>query len=730
MKSFIYIIIIIPFFSAHTVAQPNIKKAKRFHTEYDYQSVITEITSTEGLDADMLRRLGESYKMSSEFQKAELVYSVLAENDNRTNEDLFQYTQLLKMNKKLDDFVVHMKEFSKTYPNEIRSQLFLNNPHYYSELQKDQKQFVIHKIKGNNYNQDFGVAFYKNKLVFASTRQPLGPLTKLWIGNRLPYLDIYTAKVNPKYDLKSISKFPVFNNKYHEGPACFNKKGKHLFFTSDNYHGKSNEGIRKLKIYEAKIEKGGKWGSKTELPFNSDEYSCGHPSLSSDELTLYFVSDMPGGFGGTDIYKVSKSVKGHWGEPVNLGEKINTEGNESFPFIHESGLLFYASDGKPGLGGLDIFVNKIIDDFISKSINIGAPINGNADDYNMILDAEQKKGYYSSNNISGEGSDDIYAYDLLKPFRFGKIIKGKVQDENGLPMHDVAIYLMDKRGKIGDKVCTKKDGSYLLFVDEGKQFKLLAKTEDYYDSRKLVSTSVNGDEITANITMEKDPGFILCALITNTKDKKPLAGVQLILTDRTGKIMKTHTPINGEYRLPLPNNKLGDTLKYNIEISKPGFVSKSIQLKWPLLKRGEQKIHEKLNISLGKVELGGDLAKLTNLHSIYFDFGKSAIRLDAAIELDKIVKIMNENPDMVVELGSHTDCRSSKAYNLKLSEQRAKASASYIKKRISKPQRITGKGYGESKLLNNCACEGKKQSTCTEEEHQKNRRTEFIIIKF
>ena len=183
-------------------------------------------------------------------------------------------------------------------------------------------------------------------------------------------------------------------------------------------------------------------------------------------------------------------------------------------------------------------------------------------------------------------------------------------------------------------------------------------------------------------------------------------------------------------KLPeLSKNKVNDQLNYTITLSKTGYLTKSLDFNYKIEKAGLINLNEKLDVSLGKVEIGVDLSSLINIKPIYFDLGKYVIRKDAAIELDKIVKVMNEYPSMQIELGSHTDCRSSIASNLKLSDNRAKASADYIKKRISNPQRIYGKGYGESKLKVDCPCEGTVKSNCSEEEHQKNRRTEFIIIK-
>jgi outer membrane protein OmpA-like peptidoglycan-associated protein len=228
------------------------------------------------------------------------------------------------------------------------------------------------------------------------------------------------------------------------------------------------------------------------------------------------------------------------------------------------------------------------------------------------------------------------------------------------------------------------------------------------------------------VLLEKDPGLSLYFLVKDKASTSVLQDVKIKFTDKlTGKVDSVMSSVAGDYRMPLTGKKLGDQLTYTIAFEKPGYLSKSIVYDAAIFKEGEIRIEE----TLDKIDVGLDLAKIIDIKPIYFDLGKSIIRPDAAIELDKIVKVMNENPNMVVELGSHTDCRSSAQSNMSLSERRAKASADYIKKRITNPERIYGKGYGETQLTNGCECEGAVKSTCPEDEHQKNRRTEFKIIK-
>jgi outer membrane protein OmpA-like peptidoglycan-associated protein len=233
------------------------------------------------------------------------------------------------------------------------------------------------------------------------------------------------------------------------------------------------------------------------------------------------------------------------------------------------------------------------------------------------------------------------------------------------------------------------------------------------------------------IYIEKDPKLFLRGIITDAKTNEPLEGAVIKITDLTSNtdLDEYTTTASGDYFKFLSENRIGDKLAYLIRLSKPGYLDRTMVFTQTIEKPGEVNMNETKSLALGKVAVGMDLAKMIDIKPIYFDYGKSDIRKDAAEELDKIVAVMKEYPNMSIELGSHTDCRSSAASNLRLSTGRAKSSVNYIVKRGIDKGRIVAKGYGETKLLNNCACEGKVQPTCPEEEHAKNRRTEFIITK-
>ena len=375
---------------------------------------------------------------------------------------------------------------------------------------------------------------------------------------------------------------------------------------------------------------GEKWGDALPFTFNSSEYSSGHPSVSTDGKTVYFTSDMPGGKGGTDLYKITRNSDNSWSAPQNLGDTINTEGNEMFPFYHESGILYFASNGHVGLGGLDIFYVDLHKKH--RVQNMGFPLNDRFDDFGLILNEKQTGGFFSSNRQGGKGFDDIYGLTITKPLIVKKLIAGLTKNTNNkiVPLAKVSLY--NEQMQMVDSIQSDSMGYYSFSVDPDLEFKLTGTKEKHLPGKNTASSKTDQDTV-------------------------------------------------------------------------------------------------KTDLVLNELAVGTDLGKILKINPIYFDYNKFFIRPDAAVELDKIVAIMNEYPTLQIELGSHTDCRGNVNYNSKLSDKRAKSSAEYIRARISNPTRIYGKGFGESKLVNKCECEGARKVPCTEEEHQQNRRTEFVIVK-
>ena len=710
--------------------QSSLKKANNHYNNYSYTKVIEKLEGEKKqINTDAQRKLADSYKITGNFAAADSVYSIIMQASDKTPQDIYAYAQILKMNAKYAEAQKEMDAYSALNAADSRTKLFNQNKTYTIDLLKDKGQFEVKNLAVNSTEQDFGVTYFKNEIVYTSSKHDINAAYRRWNGNNLPFLDLYIGKIEENGEITNSKKMSSLNKKYHEGPSSYNKAGTIIIYTQDNYQSKSSDGIRKLELMESTF-KDGKWSEKIPFALNDKEYSVGHPSLSADGNTLYFASDMPGGIGGVDIYRVIRNADGTWGKAENLGEKINTEGNEMFPFVHESGMFFFSSDGRPGLGGLDVFVSQLKNNQFTKVINLGTPVNGSKDDFSFVLNEYKTKGYFASNREGGKGDDDIYSFNLLKQFQFGKTIKGVALDKAGEILANVKVELVDDNGKLINTVVTDKNGAYSFDVENAGAYKLSGQKESYVSGKNNVSISEEQEFAEANVILEKDPGLSLVAIITDGVTKKALDGAKVTILENGNQPFDNFiTKADQGYRKTLPNNKVGDKLNYKIKIEKSGYLTKEVDFNYFISKSGDINVHEALDITLSKLEVGGDLAKMIDIKPIYFDLGKFTIRKDAAVELDKIVKVMNEYPNMEVELGSHTDCRATAVFNEKLSGNRANASAEYIKKSITKPERISGKGYGESKLKNGCACEGTVKSKCTEEEHQQNRRTEFIILK-
>jgi len=729
IKHYYFCLALILVFSAQLFSQKSHKEIKgdKYYSYYSFNKAIDKYKAVKDLTVDGQRKLAKSYKNIGKYAEEESAYTSFIETAGATPEDYYEYASILIINGKYDEAIKWMNKFKSLKPNDLRVKNFTFDRATIEKLQKDENRYKIINLDINSEEDDFGPAYYNDKIVFASSRERVTTVKRVYNWNQEPFLNIYVATIagDQLKNVKSFSK--KLNQKLHEGPACYSHDAKIFAYTQNNYEGKSKDGVINLQIF-FKAMKNDEWQESTPFKLNNNEYSVGHPFLSRDGKTMYFASDMPGGYGGVDLYKIKCDNYGNWGNPINLGNKINTEGNEMFPFIEEtSSTLFFASNGHQGLGGLDLFITPVKGDTtFGKVINMGFPMNTQYDDFALIINDEMKKGYFSSNRAGGKGGDDIYSFELLKPFTFQKMVKGIVKNDKGEVLPNAVIRLLDDNNIEKTKITVGTDGAYSFEVDDAKKYTLAGTKEKYLEGKNTFSSEGKEDIIYSNLILEKEPKLSLHAMITDKSTLLPLEGVKVkLLNNLTGKEDDFITTSSGDIRKALTENKLKDRITYNIVVEKDGYLSKTITYNRLLDKDGQYDI----SISLDKIKAGLDIATLIEIKPIYFDLGKFNIRKDAALELDKIVRVMNENPKMVVELGSHTDCRGSMASNESLSNKRALSSAEYIKKKITNPERIYGKGYGESRLKNSCACEGAVKSTCTEAEHQQNRRTEFIIIK-
>ncbi len=721
------------------------KKAIKAYEGFSWNAAIEKYEEIGTATIDQKRVLANSYWRTNDLAQAEELYSQIVTTDGHTADDIYSYASILRQNKSYEKSDEWMAKFSEMNVSDSRGKEHVAKAGIYQKLQNDKGQFVIKNLDVNSEQQDFGAAYYKDKIVFASSREGVKSIYRRWNWNELPFLDVYVAD-QAAHDLTNLTHFhKKINKKFHEGPVAFNKAGDLMIFTRNNYEDKALDGVTRLKLFQSKFVED-KWSKPEPLPFNSAEYSVGHACISDDGKTLFFASDMPGGLGGVDIYKAEIKADGTFGEAVNLGDKINTEGNEMFPFIHASNeFLMFSSNGKVGLGGLDVFVAQIKEDgAFGKVMNVGAPINSSRDDFSFILDQNSQTGFFASNREGGKGDDDIYKFDMTKPFTFGKTIKGVAKDKDGNILAGVLIQLYNNDGDEEQRVTTGENGEYSFLVPADLDWALSGDKEKYFPGGTNTSTATDEDVVIADVELEKDPGLSLYALITDKETKEPIDSVHIKLTDNmTGITEEYWTPATGDFLKPLKEKKLNDRGSYNLTLEAKGYLGKTVTYNTEFDKEGKYEVHSVLDLTLEPIQVGGDLSKIIDINPIYFDLGKHKIRPDAALELDKIVKVMNENPEMEIELGSHTDSRGSDKSNESLSDRRAKASAAYIKERISNPDRINGKGYGEYKpnklilddgseielkedYINSFKSSDRKRY---DELHQMNRRTEFIILK-
>ncbi len=707
----------------------SLEKANKYYESFSYEKAIEKYIEAQDESIESQRNLAISYFKTGDTQKAEELFALLiTEEEDKIPEDVFTYASILQQNKKYDESEKWMKAFNVMTSTDSRGVSYVNDKGYHVKLSKDKGQFSIKNLEINSDAGDFGPVFYQDKLLFASSREGVKAIRRKWNGNEKPFLDIYEAKRIEENELNAVSLFNKrLNKRFHEGPICFDNTQTKMVATTNNYRGKGEDGIIKLKLVISEL-KNGKWQKPVEFQYNSIEYSVGHATISKDNKWMYFASDMPGGVGGTDIYKVAILEDGTYGEPINLGPKVNTEGNELFPFIHENGMLFFASNGRVGLGGLDVFVAQVKKDLSIGSVqNFGVPINSNRDDFSFVLDSAMTSGYFASNRDDGHGDDDIYSFNLLKPINFGQILRGIAMDKkDSSALSEVTVRLVNETTQEILTEITKEDGAYEFIIEKDKNFKLDGTKEKYFDGLNTADSHTEEPIIYADLVLEKDPGLSLYILVTDKKTGEVLDSTRLDIVDNmTADSSVVYTSATGDYRRVLTDKKLNDRGSYNFTLVKEGYLTKTGTYNTLFDHEGQYNVHEVLDFTLDKIEVGVDLSSIIDINPIYFDLNKFKIRPDAATELDKIAKVMNENPHMTIELGSHTDSRGTASYNEWLSDKRAKASAAYVKEKITKPERIYGKGYGETKLKNECA-DGVK---CSSDQHQENRRTEFKIIE-
>ncbi|MBS1650415.1 MAG: OmpA family protein [Bacteroidetes bacterium] len=714
------------------------KKADQLYNELSYLAAsdyYKSLTKTNKPTQDNLRKLATSYFKIYDFKNAEAAYKRLFDSfpSSLTETDLINYLQCLKYNQKYADVGNVLNLLDQKHKGNLITKNHNKNKNYFKDLKQDSLLFKILNVEKLNteYSEFSPVFFNKNtSLMLASNRRNTSARNKTFAWDNSYFIDLYTSQKKDSLNFESTTPLPrKVSGLYHDGPVSLSSDAKTLYLTKSNVITKKVKGVLinviNLKLVILKKDSTGKYSNSEEFPYNSNDYSVGHAAVSKDGKLMYFISDMPGGYGQTDIY-VSEFKNGIWQKPENLGQVVNTEGREMFPYVNEDGTLFFSSDGRAGLGGLDLYFTVPGLDAYFEPQNLGFPINTSADDFGFTINEDLKTGYLSSNRSGGKGKDDIYFFRSNKPL-IGVTLSGMVINEGTKEMIPNAwVYLLNANKTAIDSIKANEKAEYKFTINNpSAQYYIGAKEPVNYYDRVVEVQKLKIGENKMNISLF--PKYQIIDVVSNIKTAQAIEGVKATYIEKLVTGQKNYlTDAKGTFSDIIKGKKIGDKLQFSIKYEKKGFIT--VEKNYEIIL--EMNTIIELKEKMQPMEIGADIAKVIQIAPIYFDLNKWNIRSDAAKELDKIVKVMMENPSMTIELGSHTDCRSSRGYNLSLSDKRAKSSAAYIVSKGIAKNRIVGKGYGEEKPVNGCKCEGKIISNCSEEEHQANRRTEFLITKF
>lgn len=618
----IYITVSLFLVSSAINAQNNeTKKADQLFESYQYAgSIEAYLKLVEGKTADyhVYQNLADSYYQIFNMEEAAKWYEKVIQGTS-SPENYFRYAQCLRSLGKYEEANKQMDKFANMLPNDERAKTHKSNPNYVKSLITAKPLF---KVESTSFavekSNDFGPYLSNdNVLYFVSTRNN----SKIDKWSNQPYLDIFKSTRNDNGTFSEVVEVKELNTPYHDGPVAISQDGTTMFFARDGHSSKlfekdikNNVKIGQLGIYKA-TKSDGKWSVVEALPINGTSYSVSHPTLSVDGKTLYFTSNMPGGLGESDIWKISISETGY-GKPENLGSKINTPGREVFPFVTADEILYFASNGHQGFGGLDVF--KVDLKKASNAVNVGKPVNTEKDDFSLSLNTKLNIGYFASNR---SGNDLIYQAIPLCELEALAIITDK---KSGQAIQKATLTLLDSEKNVISSTESDSFGKATFGIECGDEYLL-----------QVTATNYQFLTIPIEKTSSKNVSIPL-ALTPN----------EVIITDK-------------------------------------------------------------------EVVLG----------NVYFEFDKSNITSVGAEELNKLVKVMQEHPSMVIFVKSHTDTKGSANYNLKLSEQRAQATVQYIVSKGISKERISGKGFGSSEPKVNCGL------NCSEEQNAINRRSEFIIVK-
>lgn len=667
-----------------------------YEASFVYRELVDKDREDSKFDYFKLSKLADSYYRIREYTGSLAVYELMYQKHLLYKVDLTNYVDCLLRLKNRVRAVDICKEFEDSISNDryfslVESKKSLKNDSLYS--------IVNYLDQLNSGEGDFSPFVKDKKIYFASSRKDIGFTNGKYSWDNTNFVKIYSAEISSN-GFENVEIDKRFSTKYHDGVVSISPNGNRMFVTSNDLFERRDKLTQNLIVREF-LFVNNEWILQPLLKFNNENYSCGHVAFINDS-TIIVSSNKPGGYGLSDLYKSTLTTDG-WGDLINLGSIINTTGNEMFPYVSNKGTLYFSSNGHYGFGGLDIYRSSL--DFINVE-NVGAPVNSEMDDFSLVLDRTESNGYFTSDRLF---VDNLYSVYFKEKNAF--LLTSLFDKSRNEPSYADDVFLVNGLDTV--KLNTTDENKYFSTLDLNKEYEIIVQKEDYYVQNGTLKFNTTGtignDTIPIKIDLNSDYRLVKLHTIDKISKEKVSDVNGFFIDPNTNDRIAFLSDENGDTEVKIKVNTL-----YASKASKKGFLDLN-----SAVYIGE----------LAKLEVEMSLEKIKKnvkfeIKNVLYDFAKSSLRDESTLELDKLVEFLKVNNTIKVELSSHTDCRGSDADNLLLSQRRAESCVNYLISKGIVPAMIVAKGYGEKQLLNKCD-DG---VSCSEEEHQVNRRTEIKIL--
>jgi outer membrane protein OmpA-like peptidoglycan-associated protein/tetratricopeptide (TPR) repeat protein len=704
----------------------DLTKAKYLYTHLAYNEAIPYYEKVAGTMNDPLiyAELGDCYRRVKNPQQAVVYYAKAVNMSGATPQIKLRYAQTLLSLQKYQDAIPWLKQYQQQFPEDRRVANLIKGaeqaPGIYGGIPEGGTKFMNFNTDGN----EFGPSIRQGDLLITADTVISGRnKTDHWTGN--PFYNMYAIKCdsmgNTSEEFRKVG--ADLNSKFHDGPVVFAADGKEAYFTRTNFvHRFLVDNARKdaadvvhlqIMVANGYDNSSNKFGSIKPFQYNNKNYSTAHPAISPSGNVLVFASDMPNAEGGTDLYLCRREGKGEWSAPVNLGKNVNTEGEEMFPYLYDDNTLYFSSDGWPGLGGLDVYKSSWnpYDQVFSAPEHLGIPVNSAADDMSYTMAGNAS--YFASNRVAPKGGDNIYMFNRQKSFLELTII----DEYSEKPVSGCTVSLEsvpDKRS-----LTTGSEGTLFARIYPQTNYMVRLNRLGYQPQVFDLSTVSNrsNDTIHKFIRLVPNTQIAYNAVILDRATNQPIEDPWVVMT-KVGSDQKSDSvmvPTGESFTGTMQTNA-----EYQVYAVKPNYYSdeKFISTKG-IIPGSNDAIRD--TIFMKKLEVGA----VIRIENIYYDYDKANIREDAKPSLNRLFDLMQQNTGIAIQINSHTDCRGSDPYNMKLSQARAASVVKFLNEKGVEGTRMQSKGFGESAPIDKCE-DCKK---CSEEQHQQNRRTEFQILK-